>query len=191
VTLEVEFTNGIANDFRNFTINHDGFREQYYPFTAPPVIAHHARIRQVSTGTGTGVSFKNYVVYWVTESYPESSTEWNAQPQGSEIPGWKHLREAWITYVSNDDATLIINLDGAVDYPFTIPSSNGVKKQFYLPLMSRKCRIWTPSITCPTPLVLFERDTVFHIGPWGRQGAYTPVRPFGGPNSDNLSPAYV
>ncbi len=184
VSLRAEFDQNTTT--RDIIINHPGLVEKYYPFPGTPVIAHHVRLRQV----GTSVSFKNFNIFWVTESYPESSVVWNAQPQGSELPGWKHLREAWITYVSSSDATLNLTLDSTT-YSFQIPSSGGVKRQFYLPLAGRKCRIWTPEIVCPTPLTLFEKDTVFNLGLWGRGEQYRPMRPFGGPNSDNLSPAYV
>ncbi len=185
VAMRAEFDQGAAT--KDFTINHNGFVEKYYSFVDPNVIAHHARLRQI----GTSQKFRNFNVNWVTESYPESSPNWASQPQGSEMPGWKHIREGWITYVSTADATFSLVLDETITYTWKIPSSAGKKAQFYLPLIGRKCRIWQPKIDCPNPFTLFEKDTIFSVGLWGRQDSYKPMRPFGGPNSDNLSQAYV
>ena len=184
VTIRAEFDT-LAT--REFTINHDGYQEKFYPFDGEPVIAHFARIRQVSTTQ----EWQNFNCIWITESYPESSTVWSAQPQGSDTPGWKHLRECWITYLSTSPATLTLTLDGTRVFTYSLPSSGNKKIQYYLPLQWEKCRIWTPEITCDVPMVLFERDTVFHVGPWGRGATYLDIRPFGGPNADNLTRAYV
>ena len=184
VILRLEFDQGDAS--RTITINHNGYREQFYPVPGAPVVAHLARARQV----GSTTSFKNFLVTWVTETYPEQSTSWNSQPQGSEIPGWKHLRECWITCISTAPAILTVTLDGSRDFSFPLPSTNGEKRQIYVPLMGEKCRIWAVDIECPAPLTLFEKDSIFHIGPWGRSEQYVKVRPFGGPNADNLSQAY-
>lgn len=184
--LRLEFDGG--DEIRLITINHNEMREIYYPIPGTPIIGHHVRAVPVVDN----VDVKIYSFFWVTESAPEESTAWQSQPLGYGIPGWKHLRECWITYQSTADATLTITYDGATQLVFpVIPNSNNVKKEFYLPLAPQKFRICTVEITCAEPLRLYKLDTIFHLGPWGRGESYVKIQPFGGPNSDELSQAYV
>ena len=182
--IRLEFDQGAET--RLITINHNGQSEIYYHIPGAPIIGHHVRLLPIVTN----IDLKLYSCFWVTESAPEQSVNWQTQPLGGQLPGWKHLREAWITYTSASPATLTLTLDGTTQYTFQLPA-HAVKQEHYLPLVGRKFRIITIDITCPTPLRLFERDTFFSLGPWGRGDAYRMLQPFGGPNADNLSQAYV
>jgi hypothetical protein len=167
------------------TINHPGLLARAYAIN-PNVIAHHARLRP-TTPSG---SIKIYSLEWITESVPEAITFWSTQDTGFDSPGWKHVRECWITLMSIADATLTITLDQQ-QFSFTLPATGGIKKELYLPLVARKCRIFSAEIISGQPLRLFERDTIFNMGVWGRGDSYKPIKLFGGSNAENLSQAYV
>lgn len=160
--------------------------EKYYPFPTA-AIGHLFRLLPTDPD-----EWRLFNIRWVYQPAPEISTVWESQEYAHDLSGWQHVREGYVALSSVTASTLTISVDG-VAYAYSIPSTAGKVLKYYLPLRPVKGKIFLYRIDTPSPgSRLYERDTEFHVGTWGREGEpYRIVKPFGGPSFENTSQAYV
>lgn len=127
--------------------------------------------------TQNGANPNFYIAYIdYSDLSPETSTSWFSQWTANGLPGWQHIRDAFITYSSLADCTMTINADGT-DYTYTLPATGGTPKKYYLPICAIKAKLFSFTISSTKGFKLYNEDSEIRIKPWGSQGAYNVIRP--------------
>lgn len=142
-------------------------------FSWPPVITHFIRLVPIDS-----VGWKFYDVEWIWQPEPELATNWTTQPTTHGLPGYKYLRDGYLSIRSTTVSTLTLTLDGT-PYSYSIPSTGGEKRKLYLVLDPVKGKEIQYSLTNSTGVRLYKYDCEFKIKPWGSPEPYQRVNPFG------------
>lgn len=171
-TVRIEFEGGLG---ATLTINHAGRQGKGYSFDVP-FIAHQIRARPTDVNAGW-----LYGVTWVSEPAPEIVTHWETQATDHDLQGYQHLRRGFIALESTDIVTLTIQRDAAPDI-YTIPTTGGIYAKFPVIFKPLKGKTFAYKLTSPQPFRVFEKDCEIYVKPWGAEGPYSVVRPFGGPS---------
>jgi hypothetical protein len=152
-------------------------KQSIKPLTfTPPFVAHSFRV--VSTD---GVPWRMWGVKWIYQPFPESTVEWQTEFTSHGMPGWQHLREMNIAYLSTTALTLTLNFDQWPTITLTIPSSNGAQFKYKTPIPANKWKLISYGITSTAPFYLFKDQCEAKVKPWGSSGPYSIITPFGGP----------
>lgn len=154
----------------SLTVNSDG--KAPLPFSWAPQITHYMRL------VPTGGDWKFFSVEWVFEPEPELTEIWTTQPTTHGLPGYKFLRDGYISLRSTTSSVLTISYDG-VDYDYAIASTGGEKRKLYLVLDPAKGKEIQYSLVGSAGLRLYKNDCEFKIKPWGSSEGYLKVNPFG------------
>ena len=142
----------------------------------PPFLAHSMRIV-----TTDGVPWRTWGVKWVYQPFPESTVEWQSEFTSHGMPGWQHIREMNIAYLSTAAMTLTLSFDQWPQITLTVPSSGGVQTKWKTPIPANKFKLISYGLTSTAPFYLFETQCEAKVKPWGSTGPYTIITPFGGP----------
>ena len=142
----------------------------------PPFLAHSMRV--ISTD---GVQWRKWGVKWIYQPFPESTVEWQSEFTSHGMPGWQHIREMNIAYLSTAPMTLTLSFDQWPQITLTVPSSGGVQTKWKTPIPANKFKLISYGLTSTAPFYLFEGQCEAKVKPWGSTGAYTIITPFGGP----------
>lgn len=127
--------------------------------------------------TKAGATPKFYILYIdYSDLSPETSTSWFSQWTANGLPGWQHIRDAFITYSSEEDCIFLINADG-VDYSYTLPATGGTPKKYYLPVCAIKGKLFSFKISSAKGFKLYNEDSEIRIKPWGSAQSYNVIRP--------------
>jgi len=100
-------------------------------------------------------------------------------PQMSELPGGYEIPIDGFLGLQGSQAgtiSLVVNVDG-VDNLITVPVTTNYAR-IYQRLLALKGKILAFGLVSAFPFQLFQRDTEFRCGNWGRQGAAGPINPF-------------
>jgi hypothetical protein len=169
-----------SDDLQVFTPNESPITyngQSIQPLTfSPPFLAHSMRIV-----TTDGVPWRRWGVKWVFQPFPESTVEWQSEFTSHGMPGWQHIREMNIAYLSTAAMTLTLNFDQWPQITLTVPSSGGVQTKWKTPIPANKFKLISYGLTSTVPFYLFQGQCEAKVKPWGSTGPYTNVTPFGGP----------
>ena len=168
-TVQVQSDGGTVQ--ATLTINHNGQIEA--PFSFTPFVAH--TLRLVPTDPN---SWRLFNVRWVWEPMPELATIWETQGTVHDLPGFQHLRDAYISLISPADVILTTTIDGA-NHTFTVPSTAGAHRKVYVTLKPVKGKQFVYKLTSAAAFRLFKRDCEVRVKSWGSDGPYAIVNPFG------------
>lgn len=117
------------------------------------------------------------VLYRVDE---EVITHWEFPPTTHGFSGWMQERDAYFTLRSLADVTLTITVDG-VAYTYTIPSTAGEKRKYYVRLNPVKGKIFQYQLDSATGFRLYGQECEVRVKPWNSQLGYKLVSPFSRP----------
>jgi hypothetical protein len=88
-----------------------------------------------------------------------------------------HAANAEVALISNDNVSLITNIDN-VDYTVTVPSTGGAYKKQYTNLNPVKGKAWAFAVTSTKPFKCFGRDFTVGLKEWGSEGEFRDFKPF-------------
>lgn len=177
-TLEIQYDGGQVG--ATIVVNHLGLREEPYWFDTP-FIARLVRVVPTS-----GVPLQEFKFKWRRNAAPDMAKVWQPPKTSLGFPGYWHMRDGFIAYISTTDVVLSISVDDNALNPFvyTLPSSGGLYKRAYLPLQAVKGKLTQWRFDADEPCAIFLQDCVLNAKGFGLGQSYQPVRPFGGPNLD-------
>jgi hypothetical protein len=139
----------------------------------PPAITHFMRLVPKTPG-----SWKEYSREWVFEPEPELARVWTTQPTTHDLPGYVHLRDAFISLRSTDVVNFTVTIDG-VPYQYAIPSTGGDQRKIYISFRPAKGKEYEYSFESCDPFRLYKRDCEIRAKAWGEEGGYHVINPFG------------
>ena len=168
-----------ADDLATFTPNESPIvfnGQSIKPLTfTPPFIAHSMRITSTD-----GLPWRKWSWKWVFEPYPEATVEWQTELVSHGFVGWQHLREMNIAYSSTTTLTLTLTFDQWPTITLTIPNSSGAQTKFKTPIPANKFKLIGYRLSATAPFYLFKDFCEAKVRPWGSNGPYQIVTPFGG-----------
>lgn len=126
-------------------------------------------------------------VLWKPE--PVSVTHWETRESSYGIPGYLHVRDAYICLRSTTDVLLTVVIDNnfAMAQVYTIPSTNGLREKVYLPFQSNKGRLYHFSFDSPgndqgvevPPFQIYDQDCELRVKPFVTSLGYQVIRAWG------------
>jgi hypothetical protein len=123
------------------------------------------------SSSGNATIYTISVLHRVDE---EIITHWEHRETSFGIPGWKHVRDGYIGINSSADCTLRMVVDGAT-YSYTIPSTNGERRQVYVKFLPVKGKMFRIFLDGPA-FRFYSDDTYFYVKPWQTANSYTPIK---------------
>lgn len=178
-TVQVQFDGGQVG--ATLTVNHNGEIEKPYSFD--PFIGHLVRLVPTDANDWMLLDMR-----WVYEPSPEATTVWRTQQTTHDLPGYQHIRDGYLAYMSVSDVTLTIRVDSVV-HVYTFPSTGGINgnnyAKVYFPVAAVKGKYVVYALSSADPFRVFLRDTEIRVKPWGSGESYAVVRPFGDTSRDN------
>lgn len=141
----------------------------------PPVITHSMRLRATDANAGF-----LYGVEWIWEPAPDLATLWETPPTTHGANEWMHIRRGWIA-VSDGTATITLRiiLDG-VNYDISIAAPGaGTYTKIHWEIPANKFRSVKYRVSSAAAFRLYKNDCAVLVKPWGSQGGYETVKPFG------------
>ncbi len=168
--LRISGDNNVTIDI--ILANSNGDSPLEYSWT--PVITHFMRVAPFLNS----VPWKFYDIEWIWQPEPELAENWVTQPTTHGLPGYKHIRDGFISLRSTTSSTLVLAVDG-VNYLYTIPSTGGEKRKLHLMFSPVKGKEIQYSLVNSAGARLYKEDCEFKIKPWGSTDPYLTVKPFG------------
>lgn len=167
VNVQVQYDGGTIAT--TLTATHNGQVE--IPYSFPAFIGH--TIRLVPQG-----AIRIFGARWIFESVPELVSRWEVQRTSHDSPGYKHVRDIFVSHISTSDITLTLTVDG-VSKSYVIPNSNGTHTKSLIAVEAVKGKMFSYLLTSAAGFRLFQRDSEVRLGDWLRGEGYRTVRPFG------------
>jgi hypothetical protein len=97
------------------------------------------------------------------------------------IPGFMHIQQLAIAYVSTQPITITItSYDGQSPVPLIIPSTGGAYQKAIFQLTPNKGQLYRFAWASAAPFQIFLDDCEIHVGNWGRTGPYLVAKNMGG-----------
>lgn len=163
------------------TINHNGRDERPYSFPVP-FVAGMIRVRATNVGNAL---FYGYRLIW--QPIPLLANHWETQPTSLDIPGYGFIRRGFISYMANAVLLFRTFADGK-EIKFTLAANGSPASPVTQALFSRpelhfppnKGKLWRFTFDCGSGVRIYRRDSHLLVKPWGSDGGYVPVQPFGG-----------
>lgn len=93
------------------------------------------------------------------------------------LQGWQHVQDAYFSLISNQDVTFTLTIDD-VDYTYTIPSTNGLRKKQYIQLQAVKGKVFKYTLDCDTDFRLFGNECEVRVKQWVTDRGYQVTSPF-------------
>jgi len=129
-----------------------------------------------------------YDILWRPE--PSAVTHWEARESSFGLPGFGHIRDAYIALRSTGTVTMTVTFDGTVQ-TYTIPSTSGQRTKVYVSFNSNKFKLAKFSFDTSdgTTFRLYEPDIELRVKPFLTNLGYKVLKPFGG-ESTMVTPAF-
>lgn len=169
---------GDQADLQSYTINHDGQ-------TIKPYVLNPAKVASLlRVGPDDDVPWRFFGVRYIWEPLPELVTYYETQGTTHDIPGYQFLKDGYISLISTDTVTLVVNVDG-VDYTYSIPSTGGAHAKTYLIFgingttgRTLKGKEYRYTLSSPAGFRLYQKDCEVRVHAWAG-GDYIVKQPFG------------
>lgn len=119
-------------------------------------------------------------ILWRQE--PAALTHWEVRETSHGMPGWQHIRDAYIAYRSTTQLVLTMTYDNTTVHTYTLPSSGGLRTKTYVPYFSNKFKVAKYSFDAADvtqPFRLYVGDSEVRVKPWVTQLGYSIEKPFG------------
>jgi hypothetical protein len=94
------------------------------------------------------------------------------------MSGWQHVRDMYISLISNDTVTLTVNVDGVDQPTYAIASTGGLQLKRYVQLAPNKGKIFKYTLDCPSDFRLFGNECAVRAKSWNTNLGYALVAPF-------------
>jgi hypothetical protein len=147
---------------------------------AQPFVAHNMRLVPQDV-----VPARIWNVKWIFVPFPEIAENWQTELISHGLKGWQHIKEINVPYLSTTPLTLTLTPDPqSYAIPtMAIPSSNGLQQKLLIIAPPNKFKLMGYAITGAAPFRLWKEDIEVKIRSWGSNGAYSILKPWGGPSS--------
>lgn len=120
---------------------------------------------------GTNPVFYLWETRWAPETAPLAALRWSTSPQHFGMANYKHIGEAKVTHVSDDDLSLVVTVDGVAQAALTIPASSGIYAETYFRVPVYKGKLYAFDLTSVSDFRIAPNETWFMIGEWDRADA--------------------
>jgi len=174
ITITPYINGEVASDA---AITVTGTGRQQVPLTLSDVFAFNMEFEITWTKTGTinPILFQ-YDILWRPE--PASVKHWEIRETSYGLPGYHHVRDAYIAIRSSAPVTLTYTFDGTVQ-TYTIASTGGLRRKVFLPFDSNKAKVDKWSFDSDTQFRLYIEDCEVRVKPWLTSLGYQITKPFG------------
>lgn len=173
----------------NAAINVTGTGRQQVPLDLGDVFGYNIELQITWSRTDlntTGVAVViNPILYQFDILFrfePVSVTHWEARETSHGLPGWMHIRDAYIAIRSTSTVTMSVVVDG-VTTTYSLASTGGARRKVYVPFASNKGKLYQykfDSADGTTPFRLYVEDIELRVKPWLTSLGYKLMKPFGG-----------
>lgn len=122
-------------------------------------------------------------VTWIWEPEPELVTHWETQNIAFG-EGYGHVKEIWMSVgdlaAGNQAFALELNVDNVqTTYAPAGVLADGTRQKLRFLVAPNKGRLFRFELTSASPFRLYAKDCEVHFKPWGSDGPYERLRPFG------------
>jgi len=150
-----------------------------FSFT-PPWLAHLARVI-----TTDGVPWNTWRVQWIFKPYPEQALMYATEGTTHGLFGWQHAYMCNLVYLSANPVTVTFTTDQGVFTQTWPATATGVLDPVKIlkKLPRNKFKIIDYAVTSSAPFYLWKELMELWVRDWGSNGAYSIVKPFGGPSA--------
>lgn len=142
-------------------------------------------LRLIATDTNPG---RMYSYQWVFDTEPLALSRWETQLITHGLDGWQIPTYAYVTLKSTATVTyelIAYNQNGtSVTGTYTIPSTDGVKRQVFVPFIASKGTLFEHTLTSSSAFWLYRDESKVCVSPWGSQESVE-VKPWGNDDIDH------
>lgn len=127
---------------------------------------------------------------------PAAVVHWETRESSYGIPGYLHIRDAYVCIRSNDTVTLTVTIDNTVQQTYTIPTTGGLRQKVYIPFQANKGRLYhfafdSPNSTAgqsgednfgditPAAFRIYEQDCELRVKPFVTSLGYQVIKAWG------------
>jgi hypothetical protein len=144
----------------------------------PVFIAHEVRVRPLGPA-------RIFAAEFIWEPLPELADYYETQGTTHDITGFQHVGKVLLALISNEQVSLVLNVDGVDKPSIVIPSTGGVYKKVSVEVPAYKGRLWAYKLRASGPAIdavgfrLFQRDCEVWVKGFNSAGPYEVKNPFG------------
>lgn len=120
-----------------------------------------------------------YSFEWVPVSVSELTEQRNAYAASFQFAEWGHFFQAYIAYISTQDLTWNITVDGVGPDAYLLPSTGGSFVKQWIILRARKGKLFDWSFSSAAEFQIIPSQSVLLAKEFKTQGAYQQLQPFG------------
>ena len=163
-----ESTNALGSD--TFVFTHNGRQQSQFAIDhtgANQVLAEVVRLANTSSNP-----LQVFNLTWIFDTEPPHKKRWNTQERSFNLPGWGHLRDAYISIRSAADVTLTVTIDGNAQSGITITNTSGSRVKKYVQFPAFKGKVYRFVLTSASDFKVYNEDTNIWVKPWNSSVGY-------------------
>ncbi len=116
---------------------------------------------------------------WIHISISELTNQRNAYGASFQFSEWGHFFQAYVAYISSEDITWNIIVDGGTADTYTLPNSNGAFVKQWVILQAKKGKLFDWSFSSTEEFQIIPSQSILLAKEFKTTGQYNTLQPFG------------